>query len=261
MFPGLQTGDFLALVLGGQFKLTHGGVAPLGQGREGRNGPPVYGGLGLLEDPGVAEDTPGNHNPVCPGVAEDTRGILAGEDVSVGDDGDGQGLFHSPNPVPVGGAGIHLHLGPPVEGDGGDPQVLQALGQFQADDVSLVPAQAHFHGDGDLAGSFPNGLRHPAGFVQVPEQAGAVPVVGDLGDGAAHVDVDDIWVGHLPHNGGALLHTGQVAAKDLHACWMLVFPQPHQGQGLLVLVAQGLGAHHLRYGIARPQLPADGPKG
>lgn len=54
-------------------------------------GRPVYGGLGLLEDPGVAEDTPGNHNPVCPGVAEDTRGILAGEDVSVGDDGDGQG--------------------------------------------------------------------------------------------------------------------------------------------------------------------------
>ena len=42
---------------------------------------------------------------------------------------------------------------------------------------------------------------------------------------------------------------------------MLLRPQLHQRDGLLVLIAQSLGADHLCEGIARPQLPADRPKG
>ena len=42
---------------------------------------------------------------------------------------------------------------------------------------------------------------------------------------------------------------------------VLPFPQLEQRQGLLILITQGLGGHHLGNGIARPQLPADGTEG
>ena len=42
---------------------------------------------------------------------------------------------------------------------------------------------------------------------------------------------------------------------------VLPFPQLEQRQGLLILITQGLGRHHLGNGIARPQLPADGAEG
>ena len=217
--------------------------------------------MGLLEDPGVAKDAPGDHHPVCPGVAEDAGGVLAGEHVPVGDDGDGEGLLDLPNVVPIGGAGVHLHLGPAVEGDGGHPHGFQHLGQVQADDVPLVPAQAHLHGDGGAPGPADHRLGHPAGLVQVPQQAGAVPVVGHFGHGAAHVDVDDVRVGHLPDDGSPLLHAGQVAAEDLHPAGVLLRAQLHEGEGLFILIAQGFGADHLGDGVGRPQLPADGAEG
>ena len=79
---------------------------------------------------GLPKTAPGDHHPVCPGVAEDAGGVLAGEHIPVGDDGDGEGLLDLPDVVPVGGAGVHLHLGPAVDGDGGHPRGFQHLGQL-----------------------------------------------------------------------------------------------------------------------------------
>ena len=39
---------------------------------------------------------------------------------------------------------------------------------------------------------------------------------------------------------------------------MLMHAQLKQRDGFLILVAEGLGAHHLGNGVSRAQLPADG---
>ncbi len=62
-------------------------------------------------------------------------------------------------------------------------------------------------------------------------------------------------------DGRRLLHAHRVAAEDLGGGGVLPLPQLQQGDGLFVLVAQGLGADHLRAGEPRPLLPADGAEG
>ncbi len=49
--------------------------------------------------------------------------------------------------------------------------------------------------------------------------------------------------------------------KTWHAGGVLARPQLQQGEGLFILIAQGLGADHLRDGQPRAQLPADGAEG
>ena len=101
-------------------------------------------------------------------------------------------------------------------------------------------------------------LQHPDRLVRVPHQARAVPGVGHLGHGAAHVDVDEVRPGHLVGDGGRLLHAHQVAAEDLGGGGVLPLPQLEQGNGLFILKAQGLGTDHFGTGQPCPLLPADG---
>ena len=148
-----------------------------------------------------------------------------------------------------------------MDGHGGHPSLLHGPGQLHAVDGALIPAQAHLYGDGPAARPPDHRLSHPDGLVRGAHQPRAVPGIGHLGHRAAHVDVQDVGAGDLPGNGGGLLHTPLVAAEQLGGGGVLPFPQLEQRQGLLILITQGLGGHHLGNGIARPQFPADGAEG
>ena len=67
LLAGLQQGDVLALVRNGQFDLAHGGVPPLTQRRQGRDGLTLQRCLGLLKQPRVAEAAPADHGHVRTG--------------------------------------------------------------------------------------------------------------------------------------------------------------------------------------------------
>ena len=56
---------------------------------------------------------------------------------------------------------------------------------------------------------------------------------------------------------GCLCHADRVTAEDLHCRRVLPGKLLEQGQGLFVVVAQGLGGDELRDGISRPQFRAD----
>ena len=261
LLSGLQAGDVLPLVGGGQLKLPHSCVHPLHQRRQGRNLLPLQGGLGLLEYPGVAETAPANHGHIRTGVAQDMGRRRTVEHVAVGDDRDGHCLLYLPDVVPVGGAGVHLGAGPAMDRHSGHPGGLHGLRKLHAVDGALVPAQAEFDGHRPLTGAPHHRLSHPDGLVHVPHQAGAVAGVGHLGHRAAHVDIDDIRAGHLSGDGCGLLHAFLVAAENLGGAGMFPLPQLEQRDGLLVLIAQGLGADHLGNGVPGAQLPADGTEG
>ena len=62
-------------------------------------------------------------------------------------------------------------------------------------------------------------------------------------------------------DGGPLLHAYRVAAENLGGGGGLLLPHLQQGDGLFVLITQGLGADHLGAGQPRPLLPADGAEG
>ena len=144
---------------------------------------------------------------------------------------------------------------------GGHPGLLHGFGKLHAVDGALVPAQAELHRHRPTARAPDHRFRHFDRQLRVLHQPRAVPGIGHLGYRAAHIDVNDIGAGALPGHARRLLHTGRVAAEDLHRRRVFPLPQLKERNGLFVLIAQGLGAHHLRDGIARPQLPADGPEG
>ena len=139
---------------------------------------------------------------------------------------------------------------------GGDPRLLQGLGELHAVAAAHVPAPAelggHRHGHG-----FHHGLHDASGFLRILHQGGAVAVVDDFSHGAAHIEVNDIGPRVFQGNLGGFRHADGVAAEDLHRRRMLPGKLGQQGEGLLVVVAQGLGGDQLRDGIARPQLCAD----
>ena len=117
MTPGFQHGNFFAFVSGGQFNLAHGGVTALGERRQRRNGAAIQSGLGLLKQPGIAEYAPADHGHVCAGPFQNPHSVLSGEDIAIGDNGDGNGALYFTDSVPIGPSAVHLHAGAPVDGD------------------------------------------------------------------------------------------------------------------------------------------------
>ena len=186
--------------------------------------------------------------------------VLRLKDIAVGEDGDGHGLLYRPDIVPVGPAGVHLHLGAAVDRHGGHTGGLHGLGELHAVDGALVPAQPEFDGDGPSARPPDDRLGHLHRQLGVPHQAGAIPGVGHLGHRTAHIDIQNVRPRLLRGDARRLLHAVRVAAEELHRRRVLPLAQLQQGKGFFVLIAQGLGADHLRHGVPRPQLPAHRPE-
>ena len=143
-----------------------------------------------------------------------------------------------------------------MDGHGADAHLLESLCQLHGVDAALVPAAAHLHRDGHRAG-LDHGLGYAGGLVDVPHQGAAVAVGDDFPHGAAHIDIDEIGAGDLRGLHGGLRHTHRVAAEDLGRGGVLPGEELEKALGLAVLIAQRLGAHHLRDGQSRAHLRAD----
>ena len=255
LLAGFQQGDVLALVLHRQLDLPHGGVPPLTQRRQGRDGSALQRGLRLLEQPRIAEAAPPDHGHVRAGELQDAHRVLRGEDVAVGDDRHGHRLLHLPDGDPVRLPAVHLGTGAAVDGDGADARLLQHFCQLHRVDAALVPAPAHFYRHGHGAG-LDHGLGQARRLLRVAHQGGAVAVGHHLSHGAAHVDVDDVRAGHLRRDDGGLGHAGDIAAEDLGGGGTLVGRQLQQTAALFILIAQRLGADQLRAAHTGAQLAA-----
>ena len=133
------------------------------------------------------------------------------------------GVFDLSDPVPVGGAGIHLGSGTAVDGHSGNPCLLHGFGKFHAVDTALIPAKTHFHRH-RTAGATDDRFGYLDGKVGGAHEAGPVTAVGDFRDGTAHIDVDDIRAGDLTGDGGGLLHADRVTAENLGGGGVLILP-------------------------------------
>ena len=75
--------------------------------------------------------------------------------------------------------------------------------------------------------------------------------------GAAHVDIQDVRAGNFDRHLRGLGHAVHIAAKDLRGKRLFARKRTKQLRGLRVVVAQRLGAHKLRDGVARAFFGAD----
>ena len=98
-----------------------------------------------------------------------------------------------------------------------------------------------------------------AGPVRVVEQGRARSGLGDLADGAAEVDVDDVRSGVRDHAGG-LGHHGGVRPEDLHGERVLVAGDPQVAERPLVPVVEPGAADHLGADEPGPVAAALAPK-
>ena len=112
-----------------------------------------------------------------------------------------------------------------MDTDGGGSCLLANLGHFHAVDAVFVPALADFYGDRHLYCPA-HGLHNAAAQVGVFHQGAAAAVIGDLGGGASHIDVDSVrGKGHGLLGGQG--HHLRLIAKNLNGRRVLVFIQPH----------------------------------
>ena len=258
--PRLQTGDALTAVGRERPDLTDGRIHPLAERRQRRFSLSGDRGVGLREEPGVAEGAAADHAQVRAGVAQDVRGVRTGEDIAVGDDGDGDGCLDSADDVPVRPARVHLRPRAPVHRDRGGPGGFTDFGEFHRVDAAAVPAFAELDGHGPVRRAA-YGLDDAPGQVRITHQGRAVPGPDDLAHGAAHVDVQNVRAGERERHGRRLRHDLRLVTEDLRGGRVLVFGHIEQGLGLLVPVDQRLRADHLRRGQGRALRPAEGAEG
>ena len=95
-----------------------------------------------------------------------------------------------------------------------------------------------------------------SGFLIRPEPSPELPPWAP----DSHIDIQNVRPRLLRGDARRLLHAVRVAAEELHRRRVLPLAQLQQGKGFFVLIAQGLGADHLRHGVPRPQLPAHRPE-
>ena len=190
-------------------------------------------------------------------MLQNAGGVPRLPDVAVGNNRDGDGFFHLADAVPVGGSAIDLGPGTAVDRHGGGTRLLQSLGELHAVAAAHVPAAAELRGDRGARQGLHHRLHDAGGLVGVLHQSGAVAVIDDLGHGTAHIDIQNVRAGIFHGDLGGLRHTDRVAAEDLDGGGMLPGELGQQGEGLFVMVAQGLGGDELRAGQARAQFRTD----
>src|SRR5262249_25065027 len=108
---------------------------------------------GALEDPGVVEGAAADAHAGAAGFGEHFLGGFGGDDVAVANDGNCfDGLDDGADAGKVHGAAKTLFARAAVDEDGGDADVFEGAGEVGCGDVLVVPAEAHFGGDGDFDG-------------------------------------------------------------------------------------------------------------
>ena len=155
--------------------------------------------------------------------------------------------LHGGDVLPAGLAGVAVLAGAGVEGDGVEAAVFGQLGEFDADDVFVVPAHAELDGEGNGDGGA-DGLEDALDLRQVAQEAGAAVAGDDALGRAAEVEVDEVEAGVLNDAGGVGEGLG-VGAEEL------------RGDGVLVVVvgevALALGFAHAGEAVGGGELRHD----
>ena len=130
---------------------------------------------------------------------------------------------------------------------------LKLFGDLDAGQVVGVPADAHLDGQRRIiAQRFARGGDHLPAERRVQQQPAARAAAGDLGRGAAHVDVENVKLDVLlPYKQNCLGHRLRLRAEQLDGVQAVGVLVPQQSQGFFIVEVQRLGAGHLADGPGR----------
>lgn len=287
----LDHGVAVAAVLAQQIEVAADETDLVGSGGLGGEGKALEKGVGLAEDPGGGEGAAADHDASGTCSTEHVEGLGGLAHIAVSDDGETalDTIDDTGDALVQDGAG-ELHLGgSAVDGDGDHTRIGESEGEVRGagtsgEVVGGGPAEPHLAGEWDGGGGreeggitetggpigggegatveFLNNTSDDAsGAGEVGEEFAAAVFLGDLVDGAAHVDVDD---------GGAVLdgpasplgHDLGIGPVELHADGLV------EGVGASEVEAGGgaaeeaLRAEEVGAGEAEPaEFAADRPEG
>ena len=203
-------------------------------------------GLQVPEQPRATLAAAAHDDAVHTRVLDHPHRVLGREDVPVAEHGDvRQGLAQPRDRVPVRGARVVLLQGAPVQRDGGHALVPGHAPGVQVGLVLVVDADAHLHRHGNVPGLAHRGAHDRAEQVRLPRQGGAAAALGDLGHGAAEVEVDVVRAVLLRHHPHGFAHVHGVHTVDLDGARGLVRVVVDDPQGLRPPLHQGARRDHL----------------
>ena len=191
-----------------------------------RRGPirlmPVEGLSQLPEQPGTPEAPTADDDGVTAGLAHHLQGVPALPDVPIAEHGNGQGLLHRGDGLPVGVPCVELLRRPPVESHGGHALVLGRQRCSGPGDQVVSQPLAHLDRHGHFARRVHHGPDESRNEPGLERDRGAASGAGDLGDGASQVEVHviDALVHQHPHH---LAEVHRVRSIDLHRSRALVW--------------------------------------
>ena len=211
---------------------------------------------GLREDPRVAIASPRDHDCRDPGLGEHAGRLAGVSHVSGTNDRHVNGLDDPAHHVPVRLAVVELRGIAAMHGHGPRAGVCHAAGELRRDLGAVAPAAAdlyrHGHVDGARAGCHQGSRK----LGRLHERR-ALTLLGDLGHGAGHVDVDEDepLAQALGHAGRGLGKKLGLGAKELDGEVGLPGSHVNELPGLLAAVVQARARDHLGVGEVCPAGP------
>lgn len=177
----------------------------------------------LVEDPGIADGGPADHDAVDAVAIFVCKGFFGRIDVSITEDRNMNAgiLFHFCNEGPVGFAFVKLGARAAVNGEGFDADILQPFCNFLNIFRGVIPAQPRFYGDGK-AGAFYNGIGETGHSGHILQHGGAGAFAHHFLDGTAEIDIDQVGLYGVDYP-GTHGHCLFVSTKDLDAERTLIF--------------------------------------
>ena len=177
------------------------------------------------DQPGIAQNSPPQHDSVNSGFAEHALCVVRSENVSVSHDGNERILLHAGNGRPVGLTRKHIATRPSMNRQSLD---TATFGQFQnlyrIDRVS-VPAGAYFYRQRDLYG-LSDRQKDLLQQRQVPQQVAAASLADNLFGRAAHIDIHNVGA-HRLHHGSRIGHA--LRDPNRRSEWRSAAPTPQNG--------------------------------
>ena len=168
----------------------------------------------VADQPGAALCGAANHHRIGAGRAQHVSRIVCRSAIAIGDDRNAHGGGDGGDRRPISAALVKLLTGAAMHGEQRDAFSLGATRQFGRVTAGVIPAQTHFHGDGNRNGGARR-RNQPHRLIEIAHQRRASESAGDAFAGAAHVDVDPIGAGLLgaARGGGDAFH---ITRRNLH---------------------------------------------
>jgi len=214
---------------------------------------------GLVEDPGAAERAAADHHGGAPSLGRHPPRLLHRAHVAVTGDRHAHRVHDFPDDGPRGLTGEALRARARVHGDGVHALGLRHLGHLDRVQVLVVPAAADLDGERH-AHRLAQRAQDERGGGHVAHERGALALAGDLGHGAAHIEIHDVGAQDLAALGGPREPIG-ILAQELHGERPLRGIVGGDGVGVRVAGQERGRVHLLRGGEPAAALPRDEPEG